>query len=155
MSMFNQVMGLNYDHGINENILGFLVTLSELTRFNFPKFITKSMHEQLSSFNTHRSFKYQSYLMYLILDKFPHHFQKLLELEDPTPYDIIYVIHRASFLRNQPTSFFKFVNEFMYEIYAMIHEQRIPRVSSESQTYLHPTVESDIGDWFYTRATLF
>lgn len=86
--------------------------------------------------------------MYLILDKFPHHFQNFVEPEDPTIYDIIYVIHRASLLRNQPTSFFNFVNEFIFEVYAMIHEERPPRVSSKLQTYVHPIVESDIGDCF-------
>ena len=148
MSMFSQVMGLDYEQGINESFLGFLIALSESTKFNFPKFIVESMHEQLTSFNTLKRFKYQSYLMYLIIDKFPHHFQNLLEPKDPTPYDIISMIHRASFLRNQPTGFFKFVNEFMSEVYAMIHEERIPRVSSKLQTYLHPSAEFDIGNWF-------
>ena len=74
MSMFSHVMGLSYDQGINERFLGFLVALSYSTKFNLPKFITESMHEQLTNFDTFRSFKYQSYLMYLILDKFPHHF---------------------------------------------------------------------------------
>ena len=74
MSMFSHVMGLENDQGINESFLGFLVALSKSIKFNFPKFIVESMHEQLTNFNTLKSFKYQSYLMYLILDKFPHHF---------------------------------------------------------------------------------
>lgn len=141
-------MGLNYDQGINESFFGFLASLSEATKFNFPKFIAESMHEQLSSFITLRRFIYQSYMMYVILDKFPQHFQNLLEPKDPTPYDIIFLIHRASFVRNQTIGFFKFVNEFMFEVYAMIYEEMLPRVSSELHTCLHSSVESNIGDWF-------
>ena len=59
--------------------------------------------------------------MYLIVDKFPHNFQNLFEPEDPTPYDIISIIQKASFRRNQPTGFFKFVNEFMSEVDTLIH----------------------------------
>ena len=102
----------------------------------------------MTNFNTLRIFKYQSYLMYLILDKFPHHFENLLEPKDPAPYDIISVSHVSSFLRNQPTSFFKIVNEFMSEVNAMIHEENLPRVSLELQTCLHSGADYDIGDWF-------
>ena len=45
MSMYSQVMGLSYDHGITESFLGFLIALSQSTKFNYPKFIVESMHE--------------------------------------------------------------------------------------------------------------
>ena len=54
------------------------------------------MHEQLSKFSSLRAFKYQAYFMYLILNKHSLHFQILLEPEDPTPYDVVSIIHRAS-----------------------------------------------------------
>ena len=84
----------------------------ESSKFDDPKLIADNMHEYFSNFNTLASFKYQSYLMYLILDKFSLHFKSLLEPEELTPCDVIYIIHRSPFLRDQGQGFSKFVNEF-------------------------------------------
>lgn len=86
--------------------------------------------------------------MYLIIDKFSFHFQNLLEPEDPTPYDIVSIIHKTSFLRNQPTGFSNFVNKFISEFYTLIYEENIPRITSELQECLHPSAQIDIGVWF-------
>lgn len=59
--------------------------LYESVKFDYPKLIDNSMHEQLSNFNTLGGFKYQAYLMYLILHKFSLHFQNILEPENLTP----------------------------------------------------------------------
>ena len=72
-------MGLSYDQGITKSFLGFLIALSQSTKFNYPKFIAESMHEKSTNFNSLGSFKYQAYITYLILDKFSLHFQNLLE----------------------------------------------------------------------------
>ena len=50
------------------------------------------MCEQLSNFNTLTSFKYQTFLMYLILDKYVAQFQPFLEPEQITPDDIVSII---------------------------------------------------------------
>ena len=84
--------------------------------------------------------------MYLILNKFFLHFQNLLEPERLTPYDVVCIIHRASFLRNPPTGFSKFINEFTSQVYLLIYEQKLPRISQELQDCLHPTTEPHIGD---------
>lgn len=86
--------------------------------------------------------------MYLILNKFSLHFQNLLEPEDPTPYDVISIIHRASFKKNQPTRFSKFINEFTSQVYLLIYEEKFPRISQELQDCLHPAIETHIRDWF-------
>ena len=72
--MYCQVFGLYHDQTISEAFLGFLMYLLESTKFDYPKLIPDNMHEQFSNFNTLTSFKYQSYLMYLILDNFSLHF---------------------------------------------------------------------------------
>ena len=110
LSMYSQVLGLYHDQGIFEAFLGFLMFLSKLVKFDYPKFIANTMHEQLTNFNSLIAFKYQAYLMYLILNKYSLHFQNILEPEDPTPYDVVSIIHRASFLKNQPSKFSKFIN---------------------------------------------
>lgn len=112
LSMYSQVLGLYHDQGIYEAFLGFLMFLSEFIKFDYPKFISNSMHEHLTNFNSLRAFKYQAYLMYLILNKYNLHFKNLLEPEGPTPYDVVSIIHKASFLKNQPSKFSKFINEF-------------------------------------------
>ena len=86
--------------------------------------------------------------MYLILDKFSLHSQNLLEVEDPTSYDIVSIIYIASLLRNQPTGFFKFVNKFISQVYLLNHEEIFPRVCLELQACLHPSAKAHIGDWF-------
>lgn len=79
--MYCQVFGLYLDQTIFEDFLGFLLYLLESSKFDYPKFIADNKNEQFSNLNTLTSFKYQSYLMYLILDKFSLHFQSLLEPE--------------------------------------------------------------------------
>ena len=103
--------------------------LSDPIKFDYPKLIVDTMHEQFSNFNTVAFFKYQLYLMYLILDKFSLHFQSLLEAEELNPYDVISIIHRSPFLRNQNQGFSKFVNEFASQVYLLIYEANYPRIS--------------------------
>ena len=112
--------------------------LYEGVKFDYPKLITESMCEQLSNFNTLSSFKYQSFLMYLILDKYATHFQQFLELEQMTPYDIISIVHKASFPRDPSKGFSYFVNEFASRAYFLIFEVNYPRVPQHFQNYLHP-----------------
>ena len=86
--------------------------------------------------------------MYLIWNKFSLHFQSLLELEQITAYDVMFVIHRSSFLRDQAQGFCKFVNEFASRVYYFIYEANCRRVPQQFQNYLHPPTEDQIGDWF-------
>ena len=72
--MYCQVFGLYHEQTISKAFLGFLMYLLESAKFNYPKLIADNMHEQFSNFNTLASLKYQSYLMYLIMDKFSLHF---------------------------------------------------------------------------------
>jgi hypothetical protein len=78
-SMYTEIMGFNYDQGIPESFLGFLSALSKYTLFNYPKFIVDSMHEQIHYFSSYRAFCYQSYVIYLILNKFFVYFEILLD----------------------------------------------------------------------------
>ena len=79
LSMYAQIFNLYHDQSISEVFLGFLMYLSEGIKFDYPKLIVESMCEQMSNFNTLTSFKYQSFLMYLTLDKFSNHLQQFLE----------------------------------------------------------------------------
>ena len=83
--MYSQVFGLYHDETFSEAFLSFLMYLSELIKFDYPKLIADTMNEQLSNFNTLTYFKYQAYLMHLILDKYSMHFQSLLEHNNLLP----------------------------------------------------------------------
>ena len=146
--MYCQVFGLYHDQTISKAFMGFLMYLSEYVKFDYPNLIADTMHDQFSNFNTLASFKYQSYLIYLTLDKFSLHFQYFLEPEEPTPYDVISIIHRSPFLRNQTKGFPKFFNEIVSQVYLLIYEANYPKISQQLQNCLHPPTEDYIGDWF-------
>lgn len=67
--------------------------------------------------------------MYLILKKFSLHFQSLLKPEELTPYDVISIINKSPFLRDQAQGFSKIVNQFSSQIYLLIYEAYYPRIS--------------------------
>ena len=81
LSMYASIFSLYHDQTISEAFLGFSIYLLEGIKFDYPKLIAESLCEQMSNFNTLTSFKYRSFLMYLILDKFSDHFQQFLEPE--------------------------------------------------------------------------
>ena len=112
--------------------------LSEVIKFDYPKLIVESMCEKLSNFSTLTSFKYQAFLMCLILDKYVAQFQEFLEPEQITPYDIVSIVHRASFLRDPSKGFYQFSNEFSFCVYFFIYEANYSRVPQQFQNYLHP-----------------
>ena len=85
LSTYSQVFGIYHDQTFSESFIGFLMYISESIKFDYRKLIADTMSEQLSNFNTLTSFKYQAYLMYLILDKYSMHFHSLLEPEQLTP----------------------------------------------------------------------
>ena len=93
LSMYTQVFGLYHDPTFFEAFLGFYMYLSQGVKFDYPKLTVDTMCEKLSNFNTLTSFKYQVFLMYLILDKYVAQFQSFLEPKQLTPYDIISIIH--------------------------------------------------------------
>lgn len=146
LSMYAQIFGLYHNQTIFEAFLALLMYLLEGLKFDYPKLIAKSMCEQMSNFYTLTSFKYQSFRKYLILDKFYDHFQQFLEPEHMTPYDIISIVHRASFLRDPSKGFSFFVNEFASRIYFLIFEVNYPRVPQHFQMYLYPQTKNQIRD---------
>ena len=105
--------------------------LFEVVKFDYPKLIAESMCEELSNFSTLTYFKYQSFLMYLILDKYVAQFQQFLEPEQITPYGIVSIVHRSAFLRDPSKGFSQFSNEFASRVYFFIFEANYPRVPQQ------------------------
>ena len=74
MSLVSQILGLDNDTHINEFILGFLLSIgsidhaSHLTRcFNIDEYLAEVIHSQLVKFPKVRFFRYQSYLLNMLL----------------------------------------------------------------------------------------
>ena len=120
--MYSQVFGLYHDQTFSEAFLRFLMYLSGAVKFDYPKLIAESMCEQLPNFSMLTSFKYQTFLMYLILDKYVAQFQEFLEPNQINPYDIFSIVHRDAFLRDPSKGFSQFANEFSSQVYFFIYE---------------------------------
>ena len=56
LSMFVQIIGLNHDQAILESFLGFLLFLSEDTKFNYPKYIADFIHDQFANYSSLNAF---------------------------------------------------------------------------------------------------
>ena len=140
-------MGFNHDQGIPKIFLGFMLALSESTMFYYPRLVANYMHGQFLDFSSFISFHYRSYVMYPILNMFYVYFESLLDHQDPIPYGIVFIIHKTSFIRNQPSGFLHFMDKFISQVYLLIYEEKIPRVFQELQQCLHPTTELYVGYW--------
>ena len=92
-------------------------------------------------------FRYQSYIMYLILNQFSANFENLLDPQDLVPYGIPSIIHRTSFIRNQSFGFLHLVDKFLSQVYLLIQEEQFPCVCQKLQECLHPAVKTHVGDW--------
>ena len=68
LSMYTQVFGQIHDQTLSEAFVGFLMFLEKRVKFDYPKLIADTMHQQLSNFSTLSAFTYQAYLMYMILE---------------------------------------------------------------------------------------
>ena len=72
----------------------------------------------------------------------------MMDVEDPTPYQITSVVPKSPFKRNVAENFSCFVNTFAAKVCTLLFETTCPRVTLELQEYLHPPIEDWIGDWF-------
>ena len=122
MSMYTQVFGQVHDHILTEAFVNFLMFLAERVKFNYPKLIADTMHQQLSNFSTLYVFTFQAYLMYMILERYSLSFQSMMDAEDPTPYQITFVVHRSPFMRNVAENFSLFVNTFSSKVCNLLFE---------------------------------
>ena len=74
MSLVNQIIGLDNDSHINEVVLGFLLNISSIDPeshlihcFNIDEYLAEVIHAQLVEFPKFRFFRYQSYLLNMLL----------------------------------------------------------------------------------------
>jgi hypothetical protein len=74
LAIIFQILGYEHDRVVDEAILGLFSLLWPPKSMNLPKFdyfqlLEEFMQAQLENFHSTRSFRYQSYLVYLILSQ--------------------------------------------------------------------------------------
>ena len=122
------------------------MSLSESASFDYPKSVANYMHEHFINFSSLTAFHYQSYIMYLILNKFSINFENLMDPQVSIPYGIPSIIHGTSFIRNHSYGLLHFLDKLMSQVYLLIHEEQFPCVCQELQECLHPAIETHVRD---------
>ena len=134
VSLVCQVMGLDDDCHVNEVILGFLLKISSLGSesqsipvFNIDEYLAETIHLQLSEFPKARFFKFQTYLLNMLLCSNVTELQFLSTMFSPDfPKQI---------------RMFEFANSIMSEIYRMLFDEVLPRVLEEMKCMMQPSPE--------------
>ena len=121
MSLVSQILGLDDDIHISEVILGFLLRISSIEPeshlihcFNLDEYLDEFIHVQLVEFPKVRFFKYQSYLLNMLLCSNVLELQFLSTIFSPDlPKQI---------------NMFEFVNIIMAEMYKLLFDDVFPMV---------------------------
>ena len=132
---------LDDDCHVNEVILGFLLKMSSMSAesqsvhvFNFDEYLAKTIHIQLSEFPKVIFFKFQTYLLNMLLCSNVSELQFLSTIfSSDLPKQI---------------SMFEFTNSIMSEIYKMMFDEVLPRVLEDMKSMMQSSPKDRIGDWF-------
>ena len=138
MSLVSQILGLDDDTHINEVILGFLLSIgyidleSHSSRcFNLDEYLAEVIHTQLVEFPKVRFFRYQSYLLNMILCSNVSKLQFLSTIFSPDlPKQI---------------NMFEFIKTIMAEIFKLLFDDVLPRVLEDMRLILQSSFEDKIG----------
>ena len=139
MSLACQILGLDDDIHISEVVLGFLLRMSSINSeshlvhcFSLDEYFPEVIHVQLVVFPKGRFFKYQSYLLNMLLCSNVSELQFLSTIFSPDlPKQI---------------NMFEFVNTIMSEMYTLLFDEVLPRVLEEMKLMLQSSLEDRIGD---------
>ena len=146
--ILNQILGLDKDKTTTEVILRFLVTMDSTDENKVPKiqvaeFLAKAMHTQLLTLNTLKHFRFQIYLIHLLL-----HYNQGIFPELQRPKQSISKTILSFVNRDENQGMFKFVNQIMHKVSVLLFGAQFPRVLEESKNYLQLIPQSRLGDWF-------
>ena len=127
--MVCQILGLDNDIHISEVVLGFLLRTISINLeshlvhcFSLDEYLAEVIHVQLVEFPKVRFFKYQSYLLNMLLCSNVSELQFLSTIFSPSlPKQI---------------NMFEFVNIIMAEMYKLLFDELLPRVSEEMKLIL-------------------
>ena len=102
--------------------------------FSIDEYLAEVIHLQLVEFPKVRFFKYQSYLLNILLSSNVSELQFLSTIFSP---DL-----------SKQINMFEFVNSIMSKMYKFLFDEVLPRVLEEMKLMLQSSSEDRIGDWF-------
>lgn len=153
ISMVTRLLGYYTDQWVDEIVLGFLSTFAVCKQpsllFNYSQFLANEIHEQLVNYKVEGVFKYQSFLVYLMLyyqeDKFKFPLQKTDSEGNPWS-----VIHWTSLVRNnsEEYSYTDFIDKLLYISLCLLRSDVIPRIYPDIRKFLHLSEQAKVGDWY-------
>ena len=121
MSLVCQVLGLDDDCHVNEVILGFLLKMSSMSSksqsvhvFSLDEYLAEAIHLQLSEFPKVRFFKFQTYLLNMLL------------CSNVTELQFLSTIFSSDLPKQ--INMFEFANSIMSKIYRMLFDAVLPQV---------------------------
>ena len=139
MSLVCQILGLDDDIHISEVVFGFLLRMSSMSPdshlvhyFSLDEYLTEVVHLQLVEFPKVRFFKYQLYLLNILLCS------NVSELQ--------FVSNIFSLDLPKKINMFEFVNSIMSEMYKLLFDEMLPRVLDEMKIMLQSSSEDRVGD---------
>jgi len=144
VSLVCQVLGLSDDCRVGDVILGFLLRISSLSPesqpipvFNFDEYLAEAIHLQLTEFPKVRFFRFQTYLLNILLCS------NVTELK--------FLSTLCSSDLPKQINMFEFANSIMSEMYKMLFDEDLPRVLDEMKYLMQSSPEDRVGDWFLYR----
>jgi hypothetical protein len=138
------------DISVDESILGFILKITQSAKYDFSKFLSDNIHEQLVHFQSWKCFRYQSYLIYLMLYHQSTHFQHLALKTIDQQKKLQLVFEWTQVVRDcgQRDGFKTFVDKFMATTYTLIHNEYPPRMFPECKIFLQLSPQLKYGDWY-------
>ena len=102
--------------------------------FSLDEYLAEAIHIQLVEFSKVIFFKYQSYLLNMLL------------CSNVTELQFLNTIFSSDLPKQ--IKMFEFVNSIMSEIYKLLFDEVFPRVFEEMKIMMQSSPEDRIGDWF-------
>jgi len=155
IAMMAQVLGRKTDVFLDEAILGFLASISPLEcvrfiKFDYAKFLSDAIHQQIVDFPALKTFRYQSFLLHSIIQNNYSHLEPLEirlvdEIHVPLP-----VIEWLPIVRKPPDNkrFRMYVNTFAKLVHCLIYGSILPRIPPSIRNVLQLSPDMRMGDWF-------
>ena len=141
VSLVCQILGLDDDCRVTEVILGFLLKMSSFGSesqsvpvFSLDEYLAEAIHLQLSEFPKVRFFKFQTYLLNMLL------------CSNVTELQFLSTIFSSDLPKQ--ISMFEFANSIMSKIYKMLFDEVLPRVLEDMKCLIQSSPEDRVGDWF-------
>ena len=120
VSLVCQILGLDHDCHVTKVILGFLLKMisfgsesQSVPVFSLDEYLVEAIHLQLSEFPKVRFFKFQTYLLNMLL------------CSNVTELQFLSTIFSSDFPKH--ISMFEFSNSIMSELYKMLFDEVLPQ----------------------------